>query len=257
MHLNYAVETYLATLTNETTKKNYKVALEEIAKGITYLIQVTPARIQAYKKYLIAQGKAMQTITAKLAAVRSFCDFCWMQGWFSENPGFEVQPEKVVKYGNAKKVSFNDFQKLLGAIEMDSAEGIRDLMLLRVVFLVGDHNKALALKWSNKLPEALQKYKQLFKEKLPTNKKIDFKDGFLFFSLDSMNNTKPISYATARRILLRRLEKAGFETNYMDFPALKRLRAKQIYEKTKSAKAVQQFCGHKSLRITREFIKTL
>lgn len=257
MHLAYAIESYLKTLDNETTRKNYKVALEEFSTGITFLTQITTARINSYKNLLGKKTSSTQTITARLAAIRSFCDYCWMQGWISENPGLPVKPERVVKYDKAKRVSFEDFEKLLKAINVEEPEGLRDFILLRMIFLCGDHNKVLELRFSHPLPGNLGKYKEKFQEMVKDYKKVDTEKGYLFFSLDHKNNSKTISYATARRILLKRLQLAGFEADHMDFPAIKRIRAKQIYEKTKSAKAVQEFCGHKSLKITKEFLKTL
>ena len=141
---------------------------------------------------------------------------------------------------------------VLSQIDVSTLVGIRDYLLIRLIFFTGDVKQIISLKWDQPLPgsfsKAVTKYKSLLENYDET--------GYLFFNLDK-NNSKHLSLSGARRILTKYAVKAGFDEKFVDFQALKRLRAKQIYEQTDSIEAVQAFCGHKSKKATRAFIKTL
>lgn len=52
----------------------------------TLLAQITPQRVAAYQKSLLATQTATKTINRRLSTLRRFSQFCLAQGWLSANP---------------------------------------------------------------------------------------------------------------------------------------------------------------------------
>lgn len=256
MRVNFALNQYLSTLENETTKINYEIVLKDFLANFINVTQITKESVQYYKNALA--DKSPQTIAARLAAIRSFCDYCWGEGWLLFNPALYIKNDHVEKYAQAKNISFKDFKKFIDQIKLNTLVGIRDLLLIRLIFFYGDPEKILTIPFEYELPTQFDSIKQAYKNELA--KKVNLLKlsyGYLFFNLDELTNSKPISVSGVRKILIKYTNHAGFPHNYIDFQALKRLRAKQIFQQTKSLEAVQKFCGHKTLKVTKAFIKTL
>lgn len=256
MKVNAALSHYLNSLSNETTKTNYEIVLKDFLTDITELNHITTKVILSYKGTLV--GKAPQTVAARLAAIRSFCDYCWTQGWVSSDPSLPVKNNPVEKYHSAKNVSFGDFKKILKAIDVTKLVGVRDYLLMRLIFIYGDPTAALRLPFNQKMHSALEPVKQQYILRLSEKTSVDsLQLGYLFFNLEKCTNAKPLSLSACRKVIAKYTKKAGFPAKFLDFQAMKRLRAKQIYEQTESEESVMKFCGHKSLKVTRAFIKTL
>jgi len=251
MDVKIALEHYLGTLENPTTKTNYEIVLRDFLEDVRVVGQVTTNRIRNYKKRL--SDKAPQTVAARLAAIRSFCDFCWERGWLAQDPSLTIKVKPISKYSKAKNIDFADLKKVLSQIDLETLVGLRDYILIRLLFKYGNAKKILNLKWDQSLSDdfvqVVEKYKNLVENKADSN-------GYMFFNLDR-NNSKALSLSGARKILNKYATKAGFPDKFLDFQALKRLRAKQIFEQTNNLESVQKFCGHKSLKATKAFIKTL
>jgi len=255
MNVKSAIDAYLNSLENPTTRLNYEIALKEFLGKSRKLTQITRDKIVRYKNSL--SNKSSQTVAARLSAIRSFCDFCWTQGWLPEDPSISVKNEPSKKYEKAKNIEFSDFKHILGQIDTTGINGLRDYFLFRMLFVTGDVERTLNLRWSYSLPENLDKIKEAYAEELSAFiPEEDLSAGYIFFGLESMNPSKPLSKSGARKIIKKYTVRAGFPENYVDFHALKRLRARQIYEQTGSVEAVNVFCGHKSMKATRAFVKT-
>ena len=236
MNVYRALDIYLATLENATTRTNYEIVLRDFLANTRKVEDITEAGIVEFKNSM--SDKAPQTITARLAAIRSFCDFCWTQGWIPTDPSLGVKNVQVERYSQAKNISFDDLKKFLQAIDTDTLKGLRDYLLLRLAFMYGDVKKILQLPWDVKHLAY-------------------FQNGYLFFNVDTCDNSKALSLSSARKIVIKYVREAGFPEKYIDFQALKRLRAKQIFAQTNSIEAVMRFCGHRSIKATKAFLKTL
>lgn len=256
MKVNAALSHYLNSLTNKTTRTNYEIVLKDFLEETEELDQITASSIMSFKGTLI--GKAAQTVAARLAAVRSFCDYCWTQGWISTDPSLAIKNNPVEKYQSAKNISFEDFKKILKATDVTTLVGVRDYLLMRLIFIYGDPTAVLRLPFNQKMHSALEPVKGQYELLLSKKTSVDsLQLGYLFFNLEKCTNAKPLSLSACRKILAKYTKKAGFPAKFLDFQAMKRLRAKQIYDQTESEESVMQFCGHKSLKVTRAFIKTL
>jgi len=261
MRIELALPQYLSKLKNETTRTNYEIVLRDFLGSFREVSQISKEHVRLYKDIL--SDKSPQTIAARLAAIRSFCDFCWSNGWISTNPALYIKNTPVEKYAQAKNISFDDFKKFVSLIDAKSLVGIRDLLLVRLIFFYGDPDKMLSLSFNQPLQEQfelirLSYIKEVSRElagKGGNPQKLNY--GFLFFNLEDLDNSKSLSISAVRKVLIKYTHKANFPSNYIDFQALKRLRAKQIYEQTESVEAVQKFCGHKNTKITKAFLKTL
>jgi len=256
MRSDFALQKYLSTLENETTRTNYEIVLKDFLSSFEDVRQITKESVQQYKELLA--DKSPQTIAARLAAIRSFCDYCWSEGWLTFNPALYIKNDPIEKYAQAKNISFTDFKKFVDKIDANTLVGIRDLLLIRLIFFYGDPIKILELPFQYDLPAQFEPIKRAYiKELSKEANPMKLSYGYLFFNLEDLNNSKPLSLSAARKILIKYTHRAGFPHNYIDFQALKRLRARQIYDQTESLEAVQKFCGHKTLKVTKAFIKTL
>jgi site-specific recombinase XerD len=256
MKVNAALSHYLNSLSNKTTRTNYEIVLKDFLEEIPELNQITVEAILSYKGTMV--GKAPQTIAARLAAIRSFCDYCWTQGWVSTDPSLAVKNNHVEKYNSAKNISFDDFKKILKAIDVTKLVGIRDYLLIRLIFVYGDPIAVLRLPFNQIMHDALDPAKKQYELCLAGKTSVDsLQLGYLFFNLEKCTNAKSLSLSACRKVIAKYTKKAGFPDKFLDFQAMKRLRAKQIYNQTESEESVMKFCGHKSLKVTRAFIKTL
>jgi len=256
MKAGYALQEYLRSLKNETTRANYEIVLLDFISNFTSLSAILPQHIQRYKNNLV--DKSAHTVAARLAAIRSFFNYCWVEGWVSEDPSEQVENDPVKKYGNAKNVAFSDFKKILGKTDLTTLVGIRDYLLLRLVYTYGDVKKIVQLSWETKLTGPFADLVKAYRAKLAEQTDLGaLAGGYLFFNIDTCENHKFLSVSAVRKVVAKYIARAGYPEKFLDFQAMKRLRAKQIYEQTDSIEAVQRFCGHASQKVTKAFIKTL
>lgn len=249
-----AVKKYLETIQNVNTQETYKKVLEDYVLSVTSLKLINRYNLNMYKhKY-----KKSSTIATKLAAIRSFLDYCWEQGWIDNNPGWIVKNNINKKYSNCKNITMEDFKKIIK--NSRTLAGIRDDLLLLTLYYVGDMRKVLNLMWWSDLPEPLlivkTKYeKKLFKE-LGYEKAQEIKSGYLFFNLKK-DSSKPLTNWYLKFLLRKRNKEMGFPETFIDVQTVKRLGAKEIYLRTGSIDQVMDYCGHKHKRTTYTFIQGL
>jgi len=256
MKADYALQEYLRSLKNETTRANYEIVLSDFVSNFTSLSAILPQHVQRYKNALA--DKSPQTVAARLAAIRSFFNYCWVEGWISGDPSEDVQNNHVKKYGNAKNVAFDDFKNIISKTDLTKLVGIRDYLLLRLIFTYGDVKKIVKLSWETKLTGPFANLIRAYRAKLAEQTNLNnLSNGYLFFNLEKCENQKFLSVSAVRKVITKYTARAGYPDKFLDFQAMKRLRARQIYKQTDSIEAVQKFCGHASQKVTKAFIKTL
>jgi len=251
-----ALQQYLQSLDNDTTRTNYAIILKEFCQHFERLIDIDAKAVLAFKATLI--DKSPQTISSRMSAIRSFLMYCWEHNWIPVDPSIPIKQDNVQRYQNSKNITIEQFKEILAHINVTSLAGLRDYLLLRLLFIYGDINKILDLKINSPLPEVInedrKKYVSMLAETVPLG---DLKAGYLFFGLEKINPSQKLSLSGIRKIFKKYSALAGMPENFLDFTAIKRLRAKQIYEQTNSVEAVRLFCGHGHSTQTKTFLKTL
>lgn len=54
------------------------------------------ASLEKYKNYILGVGSAKSTIKRRLATIRTFCQFCFSQGWLKQNLSLTlINPSKI------------------------------------------------------------------------------------------------------------------------------------------------------------------
>jgi len=251
-----ALEQYLQSLENETTRANYGIILREFCQHFERLIDIDTQSILKFKTTL--EGKSDQTVASRMSAIRSFLMFCWGHNWIPMDPTIVIKTDNVQRYLNSKNITIEDFKSILSNTNIKTLAGLRDYLLLRMLFIYGDVEKILDLRIKSPLPEMLEADRKLFITMLSQHIKIeDLKTGYLFFGLEKLDCSQRMSLSGVRKILKKYCTLANFDENFLDFTAIKRLRARQIYEQTNSVETVQKFCGHASPTQTKTFLKTI
>jgi site-specific recombinase XerD len=256
MDLRNALDHYLQSLENETTRINYGIILREFCQHFERLIDIDHQSILKFKTTLA--GKSEQTIASRMSAIRSFLMYCWEHNWIPMDPSLTIRADNVQRYQNSKNITIEDFKNILSKTNVKTLAGLRDYLLLRLLFISGDIEKVLDLKIKSGLPDILDGDRKTFATMLAQQIPVeDLKNGYLFFGLEKMNCSQKMSLSGVRKILKKYCALAGLNENFLDFNAIKRLRARQIYEQTSSVEAVQKFCGHSSPTQTKTFLRTI
>lgn len=256
MDLQKALSQYLETLDSEVTKSNYAIVLRDFCDKFKRLTDIDTKAVLAYKELL--NGKSPQTVSSRLSAIKSFLTYCWENNWIPMDPTIPIKAVPVPRYKNSKNISIDDFKKLLSHIDVKSLAGFRDYLLLRLLFIYGNLPSILDLKIKSALPDIINDDRKTYITMLSQHVPVEsLREGYLFFGLEKMDSSQKLSVSGVRKILQKYCVLSGFDAQHFDIMAMRRLRAKQIYEQTKSVNAVQRFCQHKSSTQTKTFLKTI
>lgn len=252
-----ALTTFLNSIKNEKTFKTYNLVLNDFIKDIYILKGITRYTIAYYKSKF--NNYSDSSIATKMAAIRSFLFYCWEQGWITSNPGLLVGQNIVTKYQHSKNIEIKDFKKLI--FNKRNLPHTRDNLILLCLYFYGSPEKVLNLKWSDSLCKPLIKFKKQYLNQLKkdyTKTEIEvLQTGYLFFDTRKRDSSKPLSKRYITFILEDRNKQVGFKTNHIDLMTIKRLGAKELYNRTNSVEQVMKYCGHKHRRTTYTFIQNL
>ena len=97
--------------------------------------KVDPTLIRGFLSYLY-KGHGAATMARKLAALRSFFDFCRRQGAQEENPAKEVATPKVVKKV-PKFLTLEEVNRLMALPQGNGEYGLRDKAVLELLYASG------------------------------------------------------------------------------------------------------------------------
>lgn len=122
------------------TRSSYTIDLEQFAaflkeKGFD-LRSVDPVLIRAYLVRLHERKDQKSTISRKLAALRSFFQFCLRQGWIEDNPAKVVASPKLDR-PVASFLSEQEMETLLDLPGDDTVLGLRDKAVLELFYATG------------------------------------------------------------------------------------------------------------------------
>ena len=256
MDIEEAANQYLLSIDNDTTRRCYRAAIGQFVEHMNLVDQVTIREILSYKRALEEEDKSAQTICARLAAIRGFTNMCWTSGWLEFDPSMFVDNVPNPRYTKSKIMDANQFRRILNSIYLN-CDGIHDYLLLKLISVSGSADKVSRLNWNAKLPKFAETLNEVYKASAVADPNLRIKkSGYLFFPF-AYNNSFCLTPEEILNILKTRAEQAGYDQDQFDIMSLKRLRAKEIYESTKSVEEVKKFCGFKHKKDAIRFVKTL
>lgn len=140
-------EKWLESKQAASTRESYAVTLgrffERSAKDYW---QIEPDDVDDYAASLRSQSPATQR--AKLAAVRSFFGFAFERGYVGSNPAALRKLPKVSEQGENRSISENDLAKIFAVAKLDKRNGVRNSLLLRLLYATGGRvSEVLAVRW--------------------------------------------------------------------------------------------------------------
>lgn len=169
---------YLLGITNENTRKHYKIVIDQFTRFLVNLERKTPLDavgidVALWREDLVRTGgvggadynanvdrcypQEKSSIHNKVSILSAFYKFLQKPGLDGSAPLIAYNPVnalrnrfKVEKYSSSKKISLDAFQKIIEQIDQDSVKGSRDYALIYGYFMTGRRNKEwVTLKWGH------------------------------------------------------------------------------------------------------------
>lgn len=100
------------------------------------LLKAQRADLQNYLASLVQQGRKPRSTARLLSCVRQFYQYCLREGWLSADPSVRIDSPKLGR-PLPKSLSEGEVEALLGAPDLDDAEGMRDRTMLEVLYASG------------------------------------------------------------------------------------------------------------------------
>jgi len=167
---------YLLSLTNENTKKHYKIVIDQFIKFMSNIRDKTPLDsigidVALWREDLIRTGgvagasidtnldryypQEKTSIHNKVSIISAFFKFLQKPGLDGSPPLIAYNPVdalqhrfKIEKYSKSKKISIEAFKKILFQIDRNTVHGSRNYALIYGYFMTGRRNKEwLTLRW--------------------------------------------------------------------------------------------------------------
>jgi site-specific recombinase XerD len=149
---------------SEETRRTYRNTLLEFGrfyeKRNNFQInfsKVTLTDVQAWRDFLIKEGKRPHTVSTKLAIIRSLFEYGRALGVFERNPASAklVPPPKKPKHSPGRALTPQEVKSLLSWFKLETLLGARDyalmLVMLRLSLRVSEvcHLKVSSIKWTS------------------------------------------------------------------------------------------------------------
>jgi len=167
---------YLLGLTNENTKKHYKIVIDQFTRFVSNISGINPLDavgidVELWREDLIRTGgvagalptmnldryhpQEKSSIHNKVSILSAFFKFLQKPGLDGTPPLILFNPVaalrqrfKVEKYSSSKKISIQTLQKILDQVNRNTINGTRDYALIYGYFMTGRRNNEwLTLKW--------------------------------------------------------------------------------------------------------------
>ncbi len=105
-------------------------------KGIKKFNNVTYQDLRLYINYLFNQGYSNKTISRLISSLRSFFKYLKKEELIDNNPCTLISNPKLDKK-LPKYLNFEETERLLNAFNIDTIEGIRDSLILEILYSTG------------------------------------------------------------------------------------------------------------------------
>jgi len=145
------IQLFLSNLRSENTRRSFLYSLSAFEKVSRKKIESSTFEdILAFKKYLQGIKYSPATINNRLSALSSFYSFCQKHIDKQGNPLIKFNPidnlsrEKVNPYIRARKMSIEDFKKILFNVNRKTKKGKRDYAILIFFVYTGRRRSEVA-----------------------------------------------------------------------------------------------------------------
>lgn len=105
-------------------------------KGIKKFNNITYQDLRLYINYLFNQGYSNKTISRSISSLRSFFKYLKKEEIIDNNPCTLISNPKLDKK-LPKYLNFEETERLLNALNTDTKEGIRDSLILEILYSTG------------------------------------------------------------------------------------------------------------------------
>lgn len=241
---------------SEYTIKNYEIDLKDFKKYIDNK-KIDLDIIREYLKELYNRKYKNRTISRKVSALKSYFKYLESEGIITDNPMSLISNPKIEK-NLPNYLNYNDLEKLLNFPDTTKKEGLRDALILellyssgcrvselanikvkdinfeeRKIIILGKGNKERFVFYGSKCEDLLKKYlKEEVKEYLLTNK-----------------HGNRLNERTIRKIVDETSRKAGLEIHVTPH-TLRHTYATHLLNEGADLKSVGELLGHESLSTT-------
>lgn len=130
------------------TRRAYRTDIEQFIDFTDKPVQgVLLKDVQEYRRFLVGRGLKANTISRKLAAVKSLFTFAHEIGYVALNTGRPVSQPKARRRLGEKLLSHEEVYQLFGATS-EATHSLRNLAILRLFYATGIRRSELAgLRW--------------------------------------------------------------------------------------------------------------
>lgn len=254
------VDNFLLYLKNEKgfsdyTIKNYDIDLEDFNRYSNNR-KVNIDLIREYLKELYKRKYKSRTISRKVSALKSYFKYLESEGIIDDNPMSLISNPKIEK-NLPNYLNYNDLDKLLNYPDINKKEGLRDALILemlyssgcrvselanikvkdinfkeRKIIILGKGNKERFVYYGSKCENLLNKYLKDNREYLFTNK-----------------HGNKLNERTIRKIVDDTSRKAGLEVHVTPH-TLRHTYATHLLNEGADLKSVGELLGHENLSTT-------
>lgn len=254
------IDNFLLYLKNEKgfsdyTIKNYDIDLEDFNRYSNNR-KVNIDLIREYLKELYKRKYKSRTISRKVSALKSYFKYLESEGIIDDNPMSLISNPKIEK-NLPNYLNYNDLDKLLNYPDISKKEGLRDALILemlyssgcrvselanikvkdinfkeRKIIILGKGNKERFVYYGSKCENLLNKYLKDSREYLFTNK-----------------HGNKLNERTIRKIVDDTSRKAGLEVHVTPH-TLRHTYATHLLNEGADLKSVGELLGHENLSTT-------
>jgi site-specific recombinase XerD len=133
--------TFIASKDSLKTRKEYTRNLKAFftwcEASIRHPRDITVDTVWMYKEFLRSEGKALSTVAAYIASIRSFLDHCVQQRLVDFNAAQSVRCKAPKIQKQAPALTFSESQDMIGSCNTHAVSGLTERMLMIMMFNMG------------------------------------------------------------------------------------------------------------------------